>query len=320
MTFDITTFGEALLRLSVPQGVRLQAADRFDVHPAGAETNIATLMARLGYQAAFHSILPNNPLGRLVGDHLRQSGVDLDGVIWDEHGRLGTFFVEFAVPPRAIQVIYDRADSCVTRMTPDQIQWDQFLDTRLVHLTGITPAVSPSCAETVKTIVERAKAAHIPISFDINYRQKLWSEAAARDWLTPVIQGVDLLFCGQGDARRVFGIDGSPEYVVRSLADISGAKAVVVSLSNEGVIGWDGAEITQQPALPVEVIDRIGAGDALACGVLHGWFSGDLAFGLRYGVTLAALALSQHGDAVITNRAEVDALLKSTYATGVVQR
>ncbi len=320
MTFDITTFGEALLRLSVPQGVRLQAAAQLDVHPAGAETNIATLMARLGYQSAFHSILPNNPLGRLVGDHLRQAGVNLDGVIWDENGRMGTFFVEFAVPPRAIQVIYDRADSCVTRMTPDLIRWDQMLDTRLVHLTGITPAVSPTCAQTISAIMERARAANIPISFDINYRQKLWSEAAAREWLTPVIQGVDLLFCGQGDARRVFGIEGTPEQVVRALADLSSAKAVVVSLSNEGVIGWDGAHITQQPALPVEVIDRIGAGDALACGVLHGWFNGDLALGLRYGVTLAALALSQHGDAVVTNRAEVDALLQTIHTLGVVQR
>jgi 2-dehydro-3-deoxygluconokinase len=320
LTFDITTFGEALLRLSVPEGVRLQAAAQFDVHPAGAETNIATLMARLGYRSAFHSILPNNPLGRLVGDHLRQAGVNLDGVIWDESGRLGTFFVEFATPPRAIQVIYDRADSCVTRMTPVLLNWDQFLDTRLVHLTGITPAVSPSCAETIQTIVKRVKAANIPLSFDINYRQKLWSESDARDWLTPVIQGVDLLFCGQGDAKRVFGIEGAPEHVVKALADYSGAKAVVVSLSNEGVIGWDGAQIVQQPALPVKVIDRIGAGDALACGVLHGWLNGDLALGLRYGVTLAALALSQHGDAVITTREEAAALVESTHTLGTVQR
>ena len=320
MTFDITTFGEALLRLSVPEGIRLQAATQFDVHPAGAETNIATLMARLGYRSAWHSALPNNPLGRLVGDHLRKAGVNLDSLIWQESGRVGTFFVEFAVPPRAIQVIYDRADSCITRVTPEMIHWDQLLDTRLIHLTGITPAISPSCAETVQAIIKRGKAAGIPISFDINYRQKLWSEAEAREWLTPVIQGVDLLLCGQGDARRVFGIDGTPEAVVKALAELSGAKAVVVSLSNEGVIGWDGTQITQQPAAPVQVIDRIGAGDALACGVLHGWFSGDLALGLRYGVTLAALALSQHGDAVITTLDEVTALLGSTHNTGTVHR
>ena len=320
MTFDITTFGEPLLRLSVPEGVRLQAAAQLDVHPAGAETNIATLMARLGYRSAFHSILPDNPLGRLVGDHLRQAGVNLDGLIWQDEGRVGTFFVEFAVPPRAIQVIYDRANSCVTRMTPDMLHWDQFLDTKLVHLTGITPAVSPSCAETIQIIIQRARAANIPISFDINYRQKLWSESDAREWLTPVIQGVDLLFCGQGDARRVFGIDGTPEQIITALAKYSSAKAVVVSLSNEGVIGWDGTRILQQPAVPVEVIDRIGAGDALACGVLHGWLNGDLALGLRYGVTLAALALSQHGDAVITTREEVEALTTSTHVLGTVQR
>ena len=75
-----------------------------------------------------------------------KAGVDLDGVIWQETGRVGTFYVEFAAPPRATQVIYDRADSCVTRVTPDMIHWDKLLDTRLIHLTGITPALSPSCA------------------------------------------------------------------------------------------------------------------------------------------------------------------------------
>src|SRR5450432_2117990 len=98
MTYDLTTFGEALLRRSVPEGVRLQAATQLDLHPAGAETNIVTLLARLGRRTAWHSALPKNPLGYLVGDHLRQAGVNLDGVIWEENGRVGTFYVEFSAP------------------------------------------------------------------------------------------------------------------------------------------------------------------------------------------------------------------------------
>ncbi|MEP7293226.1 MAG: sugar kinase [Chloroflexota bacterium] len=320
MRYDVTTFGEALLRLSVPEGIRLQAATQLDLHPAGAESNLASLLTRLGRRSAWHSVLPRNPLGHLIADHLRGAGVDLGGVIWRESGRVGTFYLEFSVPPRATQVVYDRADSCVTRVTPEMLDWDGLLDTRLIHLTGITPALSASCYATMQAIIVRAKAAGIPVSFDVNYRAKLWSEADAHSGLLPLLQGVELLFCGQNDARRVFGIEGEPEAIVKALADATGAKRVVVSLGAQGAIGWDGTQFTHQPALPVQVIDRIGAGDALAVGVIHGWLDGDLALGLRYGVTLAALALSQRGDAVMTTPEEVAALMANTSGTGFVQR
>ncbi len=320
MTFDVTTFGEAMLRLSVPEGTRLQTATQFDVIPAGAEANVMTLLARLGRRCGWHSALPDNATGYMVGEHLRRAGVDLDGVIWHEQGRVGVYYLEFAVPPRAIQVIYDRADSCITHLTVDTLRWDRLLDTRLVHLTGITPALSPSCGEIIKQIIARAKDAGVPLSFDINYRQKLWSESEAREWLTPVIQGVDLLFCGQGDARRVFGIDGAPEDMVIRLAELSHAKKVVVSIGDQGAIGWDGTQVYQQPAVPVQVIDRIGAGDGLASGVIHGWLDGNFELGLRYGATLAALALSQRGDMVITTPAELASLMATTHGSSTVLR
>lgn len=319
MTFDMTTFGESMLRLSVPEGIRLQAADRLDLHPAGAEANVATLLARLGRRTAWHSSLPETPLGRLVTDHLHKAGVNSDGVIW-QPGRVGTYYVEFAAPPRAIQVIYDRADSCVTRVTPDMIRWDQLLDTRLVHLTGITPPLSPSCGDVVKTIIDRARERGIAISFDVNYRAKLWTEADARDWLTPVVQGVDLLFCNGADAKRIFGINAAPEQAVTALAERTGAKQVIMSLGEQGAYGWDGATVYHQPALPVRIIDRIGAGDSLASGVIHGWLEGDLDLGLRYGVALAALALSQHGDAVITTQQELEMLIAQTHGGSTVLR
>jgi 2-dehydro-3-deoxygluconokinase len=318
--YDVTTFGEALLRLSVPEGIRLQTAAQLDLNPAGAEANIATLIARLGYRTSWHSALPNHAMGQFLAEHLRKAGVNTDGITWMDSGRVGTFYLEFAAPPRAIQVIYDRADSCITKMTVDNINWDSLLDTRLLHLTGITPALSPSCAEIIQTAIARARAANIPISFDVNYRAKLWTEAAARDWLTPVIQGIDILSCGMNDAGRVFGFKGEPEAVVKSLRDTTGAKVVLVSSGDKGAYLWDGTQVIHQPALPVRIIDRIGAGDALACGVLHGWFNGDLALGLRYGVTLAALALSQHGDNVITTLPEVEALMRSSNILGTVNR
>lgn len=320
MTFDVTTFGESMLRFSVPEGVRLQAAAQLDVYPAGAEANVVALLAQLGRRSAWHSALPASPLGRLIADHLRVAGVNLDGVLWRDSGRLGTYYIEFAAPPRAAQVIYDRAGSVVTQVTPADIDWARLLDTRLIHLTGITPALSPSCADVILTIIQRARAAGVALSFDINYRARLWTEGAARDWLTPAIQGVDLLLCGQGDARRVFGLDGEPQALIEQLAALSGARQVVVTIGDQGAIGWDGTAFHHEPALPVQVIDRIGAGDALAAGVIHGWLDGDLAQGLRSGVTLAALALSQHGDMVLTTPDELAALIARTNRGGAVQR
>jgi 2-dehydro-3-deoxygluconokinase len=308
--FEVTTIGEAMLRLSVPAGHRLELATGLDLHPAGAEANLTVALSRLGRRCAWISGLPASALGRLVANHLRMAGVDLGGVIWSETGRIGTYFIEFAMPPRPIQVIYDRVGSVASQLRADQIDWPYLLNTRLLHLTGITPAVSPSCLELTREAKERAKAAGVAVSFDINYRQKLWTESLAKEILTPLIQEVDLLLCGQGDAQRVFGCSGTPEQIVQALAEQSKAKCVVVTLGDRGVIAWDGTQFHQEDAIPVEVVDRIGAGDALAAGVIHGWLDQALPQGLRYGVILAALVLSQYGDMLVTTQEELMGLLE----------
>lgn len=307
--FDLTTFGEIMLRLSVPAGVRLEAASQLDLHPAGAESNLASLLARLGWHTAWLGALPANALGRLAATHLGAAGVALDGVVWDTGGRMGAFFVEFATPPRPIQVIYDRADSSAARLQPAQVHWDLLLDTRLLHLTGITPALSANNAEIIHQAIARAHAKGIAISFDVNYRSKLWDAARAAVTLRPLIAGVDLLFCGQADAEHLFGCGGDARDRIRQLAEQSGAQVVVMSIGDGGVLAWDGVTMHHEPAAAVQMIDRLGAGDALAAGVIHGWLAGDVAAGLRYGSILAALALSQHGDMVITTRQELDELV-----------
>jgi 2-dehydro-3-deoxygluconokinase len=117
------------------------------------------------------------------------------------------------------------------------------------------------------------------------------------------------LLCSRSDARRVFGLIGTPEEVARGLAARSRARHVVVSTGSDGVVAWDGAQLLRQAAVPVEAVDRLGAGDALAAGVIHGWLDGNMRRGLQYGTMLAALALSQHGDMVAVTQRELDALL-----------
>jgi 2-dehydro-3-deoxygluconokinase len=306
--FDITSLGEMLLRLSVPSGKRIETATQFDVHPAGAEANVTTLLARLGRRACWIGTLPKNPLGRLAANALRVAGVDASYIIWKDGGRMGTYYVEFGEPPRGIQVTYDRAYSCSTQLSTDEIDWDAFLDTRLLHLTGITPALCPSCREIILEAVQRAKERSVPISFDINYRQKLWSEADAAQTLLPLIQNVELLFCSQADAIRLFRCTGSMRDIAREMLDVSKAHFVLVTFGEQGALLWNGKEWIHEAARPTRIIDRLGAGDALAAGVIHGWLDGVVRTGLRYGVTLAALALSQSGDMVVTNKEELLAL------------
>lgn len=316
--FDVTTLGEVMLRLSTPAGTRLETAVQLDVHPGGAEANLAALLARLGRRTAWLGALPANPLGRLAANALRGAGVDLEGVHWCDNGRMGTYYVEFSTPPRPIQVIYDRADSCMAGLTLAEVNWEELLNTRLLHLTGITPALSPSCHAIVVAAVERARQAGVPISFDVNYRQKLWDAESAAAALAPLLRQADVVFCGYGDAQRLFGCTGDPASALRQLAEgtlTAGAQAVVMSVGSQGALAWRKGALLQVDAAPVVVVDRLGAGDALAAGVLHGWLDGDLLRGLRTGVVLAALALSQHGDMVITTPQEVASLLASAAGT-----
>ena len=306
--FDVTALGEMLIRLSAPSGKRIENTSQFDVYPAGAEANVLTLLARLERHTCWFGALTDNPLGRLALNTLRAAGVNTDGVLWKENGRMGTYYVEFGEPPRGIQVTYDRAYSCTTQLQADEIHWDLLLDTRLLHLTGITPALSTSCLEIITEALRRAKERHVPFSFDINYRQKLWSEADAERTLVPLIQEAELLFCSQADAARLFHCTGSMQEVAEGLRDISKARHVFVTFAEQGALLWAGKEWQHEPARPTRIVDRLGAGDALAAGVIHGWLDHDLPAGLRYGVTLAALALTQFGDMVITNKSELLAL------------
>ena len=133
--YDVTTLGEMMLRLSVPSGERLEIAAQLNVHPAGAEANVATVLARLERRTLWSGALPENPLGRRAAAALRVAGVDTRGIRWTSQGRMGTYYVEFGEAPRGIQVTYDRAHSSATELTASQVDWDLLLDTRLLHLS-----------------------------------------------------------------------------------------------------------------------------------------------------------------------------------------
>jgi 2-dehydro-3-deoxygluconokinase len=315
--FDVTTYGEGGLRLSVPAGERIETTHRFDVDVSGAEANVAGALSRLGRRCGWVSALPLSPPGRRVAHALRTAGIDLAGVVWRDVGRVSCYYVEYAEPPRATAVLFDRKDSCFAELPADAVDWSYLLDTRHIHLTGLTVPLSERAAEIVTQAAQRGKAGGASISFDINYRRQLWSPDKARERLLPICRGVNLLFCSQRDAADVFGCSGEPQAMAQQLQQLTEASEVVVSLGVGGVIGGSGEQFIHSPSREVTVIDRIGAGDAMAAGVLHGWLDGDLARGLRYGTTMAALAMSQHGDMVITDPRELERMAAEEHTTDI---
>lgn len=307
--FDVTTFGEGQLRYSVPDGYHLETAPSFDVFVTCTEANVASLVSQLGWKCGWITGLPKTPLGNRILREYSATGIDMSSVIWSDHHRLATYYVEYAGAPRGTRVYYDRQNTCFTNLTTADIDWDYLLDTRLLHLSGLTVPLSDSVEEIIHEAMDRASNRGIPISFDMNYRSRIWTPEEAAKRIERILHTIDILFFARGDAQRMYGFGDDPETVVREIGKITSASHIITSLSSEGLIGWDRDSFYRAPAVNVSVLDRIGAGDAMVAGVLHGWLQDDFHKGLRYGALTAALALTQYGDLVSTSANEVEQLL-----------
>lgn len=313
-TLDVITFGETMLRLSPPGFGRLEEAVSLEVRIGGSESNTAVALARLGLRVAWWSKLPATPLGRRIENEIRRWGVDTASVLWDHSPaqRTGLYFLDFGLPPRGIDVYYDRAASSASRITAIEVDAERIASSRLLHVTGITPALSPYAAKAVTRAVAVAKERGALVSFDTNYRGRLWTAEAARAEIEPLLASVDLLLCPQGDAKTLFGITGSGAQIASALRDRYEVQAVVVTCGEAGAAAStaDG-EIEVEATVSPHVVDRVGRGDAFNAGALMGFLEGDLRRGMRYGAAMAALKQTMPGDLLISSLAEIEAALQS---------
>lgn len=309
MSHDVFTFGEAMLRLSVRPGERLESAARMDVHVAGSELNFATALAALGRKVTWYSRIPEGALGGRVLAHLRAFGIDASVVGIDPSGRLGTYFVELRSPPLQTRVVFDRSGSVASSMAPPDIPDGVVEEARVVHLTGITPALSTSCRDATFEVLRRARSAGRMVTVDVNHRAKLWRAAAARETLSPLLEAADLVLCARSDAEEVFQVTGSAEHAVSVLATRFGLARVVVTDGANGAWWFEEGAVGHVPAVAVEVLDRLGAGDAFAAGLVDGLLDGDMSAGLRRGAVLAAVALTTYGDQAVVGRPELESLV-----------
>jgi 2-dehydro-3-deoxygluconokinase len=307
---EVITIGETLLRLTAPIGEGLEQADMLHVHVAGAESNVAIGLSRLGVSSGWISRVVNSPLGRRIVNEARLHGVDVSRVIWTEDGRIAVYYLEIGRAPRPYRVVYDRKDSAFAHVDPEEIDWAYVRGGSLLHLSGITPALSPSCERVALRAVTEARAAGRSVSFDLNYRAKLWSTEEAWAVLSPLIEQANLLFCTEEEASVVLGLNGDPENVVRKAARLCGDGTVVLTMDDGGAILWHEGEVHRQAGYPLEVLDRVGAGDAFVAGFLCGFLERGAEAGLSYAAAYAALKHSFHGDVAWSTRDDLDQLIQ----------
>lgn len=322
MPYDLITFGEAMVRLSPPNFRRLEQTASLDVFVGGAELNTAVALARLEHSAAWVSRLTDNPLGRLIANRAREAGVGTEHLVWTNEDRVGVYFLEFGAAPRASNVLYDRKGAAIAGIRPEMVEWTEvFAGVKWFHVTGITPALSATAADTTIEALRAARAAGLRTSIDLNYRAKLWSQAEAGRCMAELMQFCDVLITTEEDTERVFAIKGKNyEDVATQLVKRFGLQVVAITLRENPLvwkntwtaIAYEGGKEFRTASYEVEIVDRLGAGDSFAAGLIHGLLENDLQRGLDYGVAASALKHSIPGDFAWVSRAEVESLLSGS--------
>lgn len=335
------TFGELMIRFSPLSGVRLQNARNFDLNFGGAEANVAVSLARFGIDASFVSALPPNDLGDHALGTLRMHGVDTRFIL-RSGDRMGIYYLEPGSGLRPSKVLYDRAHSSFSEISPADLDWERILDNaQWFHWTGITPALSDSAAAALRKGLGIAKKKGITVSVDLNYRKKLWSEEKARRVMTGLMEYVDILFGNEEDSSSVFGIRprrtnvakgsldaGAYREVAKSLLKRFGLKKVAISLreslsASENI--WSACLLSGDKFITTKkhrvwIVDRVGTGDAFAAGLICSFLKGKTdREALDFGVAASCLKHSICGDFNLVKIEEVERIAAGE-TTGRVQR
>lgn len=320
MTYDVITLGETMLRLTPPHQQRVEQAMSYDVHVGGSESNVAVGLARLGMNVAWLSRLTDNALGRSIGNAIRAYGVDISNVVWTDQDRVGLYVYETGQAPRGGRVIYDRANSAMAKMHPVDLP-DLAPDvTRLLHLSGITLALSQSASETAEQLAQIAQQNNWRLSFDVNYRSLLWSAEEAREGCHKLASMADVLFLPLRDAVNLYGAPDDPELAITHMNELYPQAQIVMTLSAEGAIAKHGDVIARQPTFRTEPIGRLGGGDAFVAGYLYGYLNDkSLSETLKWGVSCAAYKYTMLGDMPLLDLEPIRQLVEDDSSQGLLR-
>ncbi len=307
----VITLGETMIRLSPKNYERVEFASQLDFRIGGSEANVAVALARLGVNTGWISKLTDNPLGRKIEAELKRWNVNVDAIIWTPEYRVGTYYAEFGSDPRPTNIIYDRKDSAITHIEPEELDWNYLDSCKVFHTSGITVALSENCGNMVKICLEYVKEKKKTTSFDINYRTKLWTPDEARKKLTKILPSIDILISSEKDIDLLFKLKKNLRSKCQDLLDQFALEAIILTRGPEPsyLLDEKGKEFYGKGYRP-QLIDRIGAGDAYDAGILYGYLSGDLEIGLAYAEAMSALKFSIPGDFLITTKEEIESFIQ----------
>jgi len=331
----VVTFGEIMLRLTPPGCLRFGQAPHFEITFGGAEANVAVLIAQLGGSAEFVTRLPNNEIAQRAIDELRGLGVGVQKIVRGGD-RIGVYFLEHGASQRSGKVVYDRAHSAIAEASPDAFSWaDIFHGASWFHWSGITPALSAAAVEATRRAVATAKDAGLRISFDVNYRAKLWRDPRqAGEVLAPLMKGVEVCVTSMEEARAVFGIESSGDVVQREV-EVAGALCAKFGFKTVALTQRQGAtaDTTSWGATlfcegrahvstrhEITNVDRVGAGDSFTGALIFAMQRGDAPQkAVDFAVAASTLKHTIPGDYGRVTLAEVEALAAGA-GGGRVQR
>ena len=329
-SFDMMSFGEIMLRLSPPQNERMVRGEVFEKRAGGSELNVASGISLLGLRTGIISKLPANDLGTYIKNRVRFVGVSDDYLLYDSTpgARLGVYYYESGAHPRKPSIVYDRMYSSINNISLEEISGEVYTDARIFHTSGISLALSANTRAVAIELIKKFKAGGASISFDINYRANLWSEDEARETIQTVLPYVDILFISEETSRRMFRKTGDLRDIMKSYCAEYGVRIVATTqrtvispkIHTFGSILYSreaDAFYTEPPYENIDVVDRLGSGDAYVAGVLFGLLQyNDPRKALEFGNATSSVKNTIPGDLPSSDFKEIASIIASHKSTG----
>lgn len=329
--FDLLALGEILLRLSPPVNERLTRGEAFQKQAGGAELNVVSGTSLLGLRTGIISRVPANDLGRYIQNRVRFCGVSDDYLVYDnsKDSRLGIYYYEYGAHPRKPNVVYDRKNTAFTQISIDDFPEGMFTSARCFHTTGITLALGQKTRDTAIEMIKRFKENGTLISFDVNFRGNLWTGDEARECIEQILPYVDVFFCSEETARLTFKKEGTVQEMMKSftkdykISVVASTQRIVHSpkVHSFGSCIYDAINdcyVQEKPYENIDVVDRIGSGDAYISGALYGLLSHnmDCTKAMEYGNATAAVKNTIPGDLPSSDLKEIDGIIKNHQSKG----
>lgn len=333
-----------MLRLSTPGFSRFVQASTFEVTFGGGEANVAVSLAHYGLESYFVTKLPQHEMGQAAVNYLRRFGVRTDFIVRGGE-RIGIYFLETGASQRPSKVIYDRAHAAITTLREGEVDWDRvFEGARWFHWTGITPALGEGVRLELRRALEAARRAGVKVSADLNYRAKLWSVEEAQRVMRPLMEYVDVCIANEEDAEKSLAIkprgvdveageldEAAYGELALELKRTFGFEAVAMTLRESysaSVNGWSALMVDdwdcrvpyRSRRYEIQLVDRVGGGDAFAGGLIYGFLTKEnTREALEFAVAASCLKQTIPGDFNLVSVEEVEKLAKGSGA-GRVER